>query len=141
VRIPVLIVLASTLIITSHATFAQDERRAQLSFSGTTLASEMLIQDVLRNVVEIGDAELDCAMPESVTADVLPADFTPVNPAPTPEGARKQVYERWTVDFCGNAVPILLTFWTLEQGGTAFDLDYPFDDLAAVSGVGETRVQ
>ncbi|MGV3590336.1 MAG: hypothetical protein ACO1PZ_01525, partial [Gammaproteobacteria bacterium] len=99
-RIPVLIVLACTCVIADDA-FAQRVQRAQLSFTGTTSASELLIQDVMRNVMDIGDEDLDCPMPESVVADVLPDDFQPIDPAPAPKGAREPVYERWTIDFCG----------------------------------------
>lgn len=140
-RIPVLIVLAGACLIADEA-LAQRAQRAQLSFTGTTSASELLIQDVMRNVMDIGDEDLDCPMPESVVADVLPDDFQPVDPAPAPKGAREPVYERWTIDFCGDEVPFLLTFWTMEQGGTAFDLDYPFQELAGFAmEEGGPRVQ
>ena len=136
-RIPTLMMFACSFAM-CDAAFAQ---RAQLSFTGTTSASEMLIHDVMRNVMDLGDEEFDCPMPESVVADTLPDDFQPENPAPMPKGARKQVYERWTIDFCGDEVPFLLTFWTLEQGGTAFDLDYPFEELATAMEEGGTRLQ
>lgn len=136
-RIPSPILLATTLVVSDTA-FAQSERRAQLSFTGTTLASEMLIQDVMRNVMEIAAEDLDCAMPDAVVADLLPESFRPAKPATAPEGAGKPVYERWTIDFCGDEVPFLLTFWTLEQGGTAFDLDYPFNG-GTVTGEEGTR--
>lgn len=138
-RIPALMVFACSFVI-CDAAFAQ---RAQLSFTGTTSASERLIHDVMRNVMDLGDEEFDCPMPESVVADVLPDTFQPASPAATPKGARKQVYERWTIDFCGDEVPFLLTFWTLEQGGTAFDLDYPFEALPTTTAMGEggTRLQ
>ncbi|MDY6981782.1 MAG: hypothetical protein SV422_01705 [Pseudomonadota bacterium] len=136
-RIPTLMAFACSFVI-CDAAFAQ---RAQLSFTGTTSASEMLIRDVMRNVMDLGDEEFDCPMPESVVADVLPAQFQPANPVAAPKGARKQVYERWTIDFCGDTVPFLLTFWTLEQGGTAFDLDYPFEELTTAMEEGGSRLQ
>ncbi|HEY0961874.1 MAG TPA: hypothetical protein VGE69_05910 [Pseudomonadales bacterium] len=140
-RIPTLIVLACTFVIGDDA-LAQRPQRQQLSFTGTTSASEMLIQDVMRNVMDIGDDDLGCPMPESVVADVLPPGFQPTDPAPAPKGARKPVYERWTIEFCGDEIPFLMTFWTMDQGGTSFDVDYPFQELAASAmDEGGTRLQ
>ena len=71
-----LLVLAFGLV-TCTAAVAQPLRRAELSFSGTTSASELLIRDVMENVVDLGDDEFDCPMPESVTAEVLSEGFQP----------------------------------------------------------------
>jgi hypothetical protein len=129
-------VFALNLIVCNEV-FAQAGRSVQLPFSGTTFASELLIHDVMRKVMEVGDAEFDCPAPDAVVAEVSPVDFQPTDPALTPVGAVQTVYERWTIGFCGNTVPFLISFWTLEQGGTAFDLRYWPDEIMAA--INETQ--
>jgi hypothetical protein len=120
---------------------AQAPRRAELTFSGTTSASHLLIRDVMQNVVDLGEAELDCPMPDSVVAEVMPEGFQPAVPEAGPEGAGLPKYERWLVGFCGNKVPVLLTFWTMAQGGTAFGVQYPFQETVSAMDDVATRLQ
>lgn len=139
-RISHVIVIAAG-IVACQVALSQPKRSVELTFSGTTSASQLLIQDVVRNVMEVGGDELNCSRPDEVIAEALPEDFAPPTPDPAPEGASEPIYERWTVSFCGNQVPFLLTFWNLEQGGTAFDLDYPFIERVSETDDGATRLQ
>lgn len=120
--------LVLLLGLAAGATALAQPRRVALEFSGTTSASPPLIQDVVKNLMAVGDDKLDCPQPDAVIAEALPAGFLPADPEPQPKGAGDPLYENWTVSFCGNDVPFLLTFWTLEEGGTAFSVKDPFED-------------
>ena len=125
--------------VAANVALSQSESRAEIPFSGTTSASQPLIEDVMQNIVELGDTELGCPMPGSLVAEVLPEDFEPTSPALAPEGAGEPIHERWTIDFCGREVAILLTFWSMEQGGTAFDLQYPVRDTVTTAQEEDAR--
>lgn len=134
--------LVSTLcLVACSVAVAQPQRRVELSFSGTTYASQFLIEDVIRNVMDLGDDELGCSRPDSVVAEVLPEDFMPAQADPAPDGAGMPVYERWTVNFCGKEVPVLLTFWSMAHGGTTFGLQFPFEETVSVADDPATRLQ
>ena len=103
-------------------------QQQQVRFTGRTTVDAVVIRDALRQVLMVAAAREGCPTIEAVEADVLPEGYEP------PESYRIAAtrYERWDVTMCGRVVPFLLGFWHPPEGGTMFQIGYPFPQEPAV---------
>ena len=105
----------------------------QIRFTGETSVDAVVIRDALQNVLRVAAVSEHCNAMSAVESSLLPHDYRPPQAYDAaPAGAR---YERWNVTLCGRVVPFLLGFWTPPEGGTMFQVGYPYpaDDSAAAT--------
>ena len=100
---------------------------SQIRFTGHTTADATLIRDALNEVARFSGHALKCGELTAVEASILPDGWQPADPNYRigPPGTR---YERWAVAQCGRTVPFLLGFWNAAEGGTLFQVGYPFPE-------------
>jgi hypothetical protein len=103
---------------------AAPARADQVHFTGSTTVDAVVIRDALQNILRIAAANEQCNVLSAVEASVLPAGYRPP-PAYAAAGAEAR-YERWDASLCGRVVPFLLSFWSPPEGGTMFQIGYPY---------------
>ena len=96
---------------------------AQVRMIGTTTADGPLARDVMRQVMLIAGAQLDCTDVELIEPEILPS-YKPSRVEA--EGSAKTTYERWTITLCGKREGFLVALWPSSVGGTMFRVQYPF---------------
>jgi hypothetical protein len=90
---------------------------------GTTTVDNTLARDVMRQVMLIADAQLNCADVQLIEPKILP----PYKPSRVEaEGSAKTTYQRWTITLCGKKVRFLVALWPSPAGGTMLRVQYPF---------------
>lgn len=109
----------------------------QVHFTGDTTVDEVVIRDALQTIARVAAARENCGTMSDVEASLLPADYRPPEGyAVAPAGGH---YELWNVTLCGRVVPFLLGFWTPPEGGTMFQIGYPYPAAAASDPGGRSR--
>jgi hypothetical protein len=96
---------------------------AQVRMVGTTTADSTLARDVMRYVMLIAKAQLNCTNVELIEPEILPS-YKPSRVEA--EGFAKTTYERWTITLCGKKEQFLVAFWPSAVGGTMFRIGFPF---------------
>jgi hypothetical protein len=121
------IMLATALSLASM--LPASARADQVRVTGESTADATLIRDAVQQILRIGAGALECHELTAVEASVLPDDWRPADPKYRlgPPGTR---YERWEATLCGRAVPFLIGFWDAPEGGTMFQVGYPFPAAA-----------
>jgi hypothetical protein len=99
----------------------------QLRFMGQTLADQILLRDILRNILLFGNAKFGCSSIELVESEILDRNFDPGRNIAGTMAAQKS-YERWQTTLCGKKEVFLISHWSAAQGGTDFAVTYPFPD-------------
>lgn len=104
-------------------------RADQVRVTGYSTADATLIRDAVQQILLVSAGALECNELTAVEASVLPEDWRPADQKyrPGPAGTR---YERWEATLCGRVVPFLLGFWDAPEGGTMFQVGYPFPAAA-----------
>ena len=97
----------------------------QVHVTGTTTADPALIRDAASEIQRFSAAALKCDQLSAVKASVQPAGWQPAdaNYRIGPAGTR---YERWEASLCGRTEVFLVGFWAAAEGGTLFQVGYPF---------------
>jgi hypothetical protein len=113
--------LASALAVA----VAVPARADQVHFTGRTTVDGIVIRDALQTVLRVAAASLHCNQLTAVEASVLPAGWAPADPA-SRVGPAQTRYERWDAALCGHSEPFLLGFWPASDGGTMFQVHFPY---------------
>lgn len=103
---------------------ATPARADQVHFTGTTTVDAAVIHDALQNILRVAAVSEHCSMMTAVQSSLLPQGYRP--PHGYEVAAAGAHYERWNVTLCGRVVPFLLGFWTPPEGGTMFQVSYPY---------------
>ena len=111
--------LGAMVLACSHPAMAQ-----QVRFTGQTGADQTLLRDALQQLARHAYATLSCATLTAVSSTVLPDGFEP-RPA-NRVAARIVRYERWDATLCGRTVSYLFGYWPSPEGGSMFQVSYPF---------------
>ena len=121
------ITLAAALSLASM--LPTSARADQVRVTGQSTADAILIRDAVQQILRVGAGALECNKLTAVEASVLPDDWRPADPEYRlgPPGTR---YERWEATLCDRVVPFLLGFWDAPEGGTMFQVGYPFPAAA-----------
>ena len=108
-------------------------RADQVHFTGDTSADAAVIRDALQNVLRVTAVSEHCSTMSAVQSSLLPQNYRP--PRGYDAAPATAHYERWDVTLCGRVVPFLLGFWTPAEGGTMFQIGYPYptDEAAAAA--------
>lgn len=98
---------------------------AQVRLSGISSADPTLARDVLKEIRRFAASGIKCGDLTAVALSVQPPGWQPADPNYRigPAGTR---YERWEAVMCGQTRVFLIGFWTAPEGGTQFQVGYPF---------------
>jgi hypothetical protein len=124
VRIFLATALSLSVVGAAHAI---DKEPVQLRFIGQTLANEVLLKDMLRNLFLFEDATRDCNSIELVEAEVLGPDFDPRLDI-AQDSTVPTAYEKWQVTSCDKTQVFLIWHRPAEDGGTDFGTIFPFPE-------------
>jgi hypothetical protein len=131
VRAPTSLAAFAALILAAGMT--GPARADQVHFTGDTSADATVIRDALQNVLRVAAVSEHCSTMSAVQSSLLPQDYRP--PQGYDAAPATAHYERWDVTLCGRVVPFLLGFWTPAEGGTMFQIGYPYpaDEASAAA--------
>ena len=116
----ILAALAVLAAAASPAAHADD-----IYFRGKTTASAALRKEVLKQITDVGVADLNCNVIDTVEFKILPPAYAPAI-ADDPSAPAKEAYEKWTVTMCGQISPFLVGFWRAPDGAAKFRVIHPF---------------
>jgi hypothetical protein len=123
-RLTILSALAALAVAASPAARADD-----IYYRGKTTATPALRKDVLKQITDVGVADLGCDVIDTVEFKILPSAYAP-DVADDPSAPAKETYEKWTVTMCGHISPFLVGFWRAPDGAAKFRVIHPFPDAA-----------
>jgi hypothetical protein len=109
-------------VVAALATPTADSQE-QLRFTGQTTASPALLHDALQPISLFVRDSLNCPRISQVNAEVLPTGAIERDVS-KPEGTGPATYERWTVSYCQKTRAFLVVFWTNDQGGSLFRVQF-----------------
>jgi hypothetical protein len=109
-------------VVAALATPTADSQE-QLRFTGQTTASPALLHDALQPIALFVRDSLNCPRISQVNAEVLPTGAIKRDVS-KPEGSAPATYERWTVSYCQKTRAFLVVFWTNDQGGSLFRVQF-----------------
>ena len=115
--------LRTLAALAAMSLFAGSADAAQVRMVGTTTTDGTLARDVMRYVMLIANAQLDCADVSLIESKVLPS-YKPWRVEA--EGSAETTYERWTITLCGKKERFLVALWPSSVGGTMFRVQFPF---------------
>ena len=116
-------VIPQLAIVVAALAMPTADSQEQLRFTGQTTASPALIHDALQPIALFVRDSLKCPRISQVDAEVLPTGAIKRDVS-KPEGTAPATYERWTVSYCQKTRAFLVVFWTNDQGGSFFRVQY-----------------
>jgi hypothetical protein len=116
-------VITQLAFVAAALSTATADSEEPLRFTGQTTASPPLLQQALQPIASFVRDSLKCPRISQVDAEVLPTGAIKRD-ASKPEGTAPATYERWTVSYCEKTRPFLVVFWTNEQGGSMFRVQF-----------------
>jgi hypothetical protein len=111
---------AALAMAASPAAHADD-----IYFRGKTTANAAVTKDVLKQITDVGVADVGCDVIDTVEFKILPPTYA-VAVAADSSAPAKETYEKWTVTMCGHISPFLVGFWRASDSAMKFRVVHPF---------------